>query len=102
MKLSKDAQILSLQAELGESASEINALREEVKAANKALTNEENKYKSASIQRDALQSEINQINALLDILPGPSPRKTQHENGYSDVPVTAMTRLAAWLTVNVK
>lgn len=42
-------------------------------------------------------SEIEQIHALLDVLPGAASRTTEGENSWDRKQISAMTRLAAYL-----
>lgn len=45
------------------------------------------------------EAEIEQVHALLDVLPGAAGRKTEHEDSWSRKDITAMTRLASYLVV---
>ena len=44
-----------------------------------------------------LESEIEQVSLLLDVLPGAAPRKSEDEDRWRQKEYTLMTRLAAYL-----
>lgn len=44
-----------------------------------------------------LEAEIEQVNLLLDVLPGAAPRKSEDEDRWRQKDYTLMTRLAAYL-----
>ena len=44
-----------------------------------------------------LEAEIEQVNLLLDVLPGAAPRKSEDEDRWRQKDFTLMTRLASYL-----
>ncbi|HDR9199636.1 TPA: hypothetical protein QDB48_000922 [Burkholderia vietnamiensis] len=62
----------------------------------KQLESEKNQAKWAREGRESAQSEVNQIHAFLDALPGAIAKKNQE----TYVEHSAMTRLAAWLATS--
>lgn len=50
------------------------------------------------LKQDA-EAEIEQVHALLDVLPGSAARKTDGVNSWEQKEITAMTRLASYLAL---
>lgn len=63
----------------------------------KDLANEKSTKDTWYKRSEDYKTEIEQIHALLDALPGAAARKTTGENSWDQKDLTAMTRLAAYL-----
>jgi hypothetical protein len=50
-----------------------------------------------SKKQDEAEGQIEQVHALLDVLPGAAGRKTEHEESYYRKDINVMTRLASYL-----
>lgn len=76
----------------------------QIKTLQAQVTELEKKLKSATDQSDmyykksnGLAEEIEQVHALLDVLPGAAGRKTEAEESYYRKDINVMTRLASYL-----
>lgn len=77
-----------------ERAKQLEAENEKIK---KELDTAKQHKEMYSKRADDHAAEIEQIHALLDVLPGAAARKTEADHSWDQKNITAMTRLAAYL-----
>ena len=80
------------------------ALSTQLKAAQACITALEKKLSSETASKDTFyrqmndaKAELEQVHALLDVLPGAAKRKTEAEESWQRQDIALMTRLAAYL-----
>lgn len=78
-------------------STQLKAQSAKIEELEKKLKQSEDSKNSYYRERGDLQAEIEQVHALLDVLPGAAGRKTEHEESYYRKDITAMTRLASYL-----
>jgi predicted nuclease with TOPRIM domain len=76
---------------------EIADLKIQMEKLTKERDNERNGKDTFYQKASRLESEIEQVNMLLDVLPGAAPRKSEDEDRWRQKEYTLMTRLASYL-----
>lgn len=76
---------------------EIVDLKAQIEKLTKERDNEKNGQKTFYDKSNRLEAEIEQVNLLLDVLPGAAPRKSEDEDRWRQKDYTLMTRLASYL-----
>lgn len=78
-------------------STQIKMLQVQVAELEKKLKSAEDMKIHYSKQATEAESQIEQVHALLDVLPGAAGRKTEHEESYYRKDINVMTRLASYL-----
>lgn len=76
---------------------EIVDLKAQIEKLTKERDNEKNGQKTFYEKSSRLEAEIEQVNMLLDVLPGAAPRTSEDEERWRQKNYNLMTRLAAYL-----
>lgn len=76
---------------------EIVDLKAQIEKLTKERDSEKNGQKTFYDKSNRLEAEIEQVNLLLDVLPGAAPRTSEDEERWRQKNYTLMTRLAAYL-----
>lgn len=76
---------------------EIVDLKAQIEKLTKERDNEKNGKTTFYDKSVRLEAEIEQVNMLLDVLPGAAPRKNEDEDRWRQKEYTLMTRLASYL-----
>lgn len=63
----------------------------------KKLASEKASYSNLMLTKQEMESELKQINALIDVLPGSVARETDECNTWDRTRRNVLTRLTAWL-----
>ena len=69
----------------------------EIESLKKKLENETQYKDTYNKGKAEAEAEIEQVHALLDVLPGAAGRKTEHEEAYHRKDIKMVTRLASYL-----
>ncbi len=86
------AKQLAISTQLKNALARIVELEKKLK---ESESSKDNWYKANQLS----QNEVEQVHALLDVLPGAAGRKTSHEDNWQQKEINAMTRLASYLAV---
>lgn len=78
-------------------STQIKALQTQVADLEKKLKQSEEMKLHYSKKSEESEAQIEQVHALLDVLPGAAGRKTEHEESYYRKDINIMTRLASYL-----
>lgn len=78
-------------------STQVKSLTVQVADLEKKLKQETESKDRYSKAQDVAEAQIEQIHALLDVLPGAAGRKTENEESYYRKDINVMTRLASYL-----